>query len=311
MITLRDRIQPYLQLRRSLGFKLQADGRYLVDFVTFMEERRASYVTHQHALDWACIRPTLRPATWAGRLTVVRCFARYLMSFDSRTQVPLMTALPHETRRARPHLYTDSQIRGILHAALQLPSSNVLWPQTLHCLIGLLSLTGMRVGEACNLELRDVDLQARVLTIRGAKFGKSRLVPLHQSTSEVLSIYIQRRKRHWQGRCPIPYLFGGITGKKLWVTDVGRVFRLISHQVGLRNAGDTHGPRLHDLRHRFATGTLVSWYHSGQDPECRLPLLSAYLGHAHCSDTYWYLNHSPELMKEAVRRLEKRWETRL
>jgi integrase/recombinase XerD len=308
MSSLRDTIPAYLQLRRSLGFKLYFDERQLYEFAAFMDERHAPYITHQLALEWACIRPTLRPASWAARLTIIRCFSRYLISFEPRTQIPLITALPHQTKRARPYLYTDAQIRSVLHAALKLPSSNALWPWTLHCLIGLLVVTGMRVGEACNLELRDVDLRMKILTIKGAKFGKSRLVPLHGSTCKALSAYIQRRTQYWQGRLAIPQLFTGITGKKLWVTDVGRFFRRLSHQVGLRRPGDRVGPRLHDLRHRFATGTLVRWYRAGQEPERRLPLLSAYLGHAHCSDTYWYLNHSPELMREAVRRLEHRWE---
>jgi len=81
-------------------------------------------------------------------------------------------------------------------------------------------------------------------------------------------------------------------------------------QIGLRGISDHHGPRLHDMRHRFATNTLVAWYRSNQDPECLLPILSAYLGHVHVADTQWYLSSSPELMREAMRRLEHRWEDR-
>lgn len=84
----------------------------------------------------------------------------------------------------------------------------------------------------------------------------------------------------------------------------------LSRQIGLRGPADRRGPRLHDLRHRFATQTLWRWYRTGQDPERRLPVLSAYLGHVHVSDTYWYLSAWPELMREARRRLERRWEER-
>jgi integrase len=91
-------------------------------------------------------------------------------------------------------------------------------------------------------------------------------------------------------------------------SQIHRTFNVLSRQIGLRGASDSHGPRLHDLRHRFATNTLVNWYRSDQDPERRLPLLSAYLGHVHIADTQWYLEGTPELMREAMRRLEHRWE---
>jgi integrase len=92
--------------------------------------------------------------------------------------------------------------------------------------------------------------------------------------------------------------------------DIRRTFYALSRQIGLRGPFDSHGPRLHDLRHRFATNTLVRWYRSNQDPERKLPLLSAYLGHVHVADTQWYLSGSPELMRAAMHRLEHCWEDR-
>ena len=183
-----------------------------------------------------------------------------------------------------------------------------LRPWTYYCLFGLLSVSGLRLGEARNLELQDVDLEAAVLTIRGAKFGKSRLVPLHASTCKVLADYIARRKRHWANRPVSSYLFVSTWGNRLDSGDIHRTFYALSRQIGLRGVADSHGPRLHDMRHRFATNTLVMWYRANQDPERRLPILSAYLGHVHVADTQWYLSASPELMREAMRRLEHRWE---
>jgi integrase len=185
-----------------------------------------------------------------------------------------------------------------------------LRPWTFYCLFGLLSVTGLRLGEARNLELHDVDLKTGVLTIRGAKFGKTRLVPLHASTCTVLADYLARRQRHWMGRTVSSYLFLSSWGNRLDGGEIHRTFYALSRQIGLRGLSDSHGPRLHDMRHRFATNTLVRWYRSGQDPERRLPLLSAYLGHVHVADTQWYLEGSPELMREAMRRLEQRWEGR-
>jgi integrase/recombinase XerD len=92
--------------------------------------------------------------------------------------------------------------------------------------------------------------------------------------------------------------------------DIYRTFYALSRQIGLRGPSDNQGPRLHDLRHRFATNTLVRWYRCNQDPERLLPILSAYLGHVHVADTHWYLSDSPELMREAMRRVEHSWEGR-
>jgi integrase len=186
--------------------------------------------------------------------------------------------------------------------------SSALLPWVYYCLFGLLSISGLRLSEARNLKLQDVDLDNGVLTIRGTKFGKTRLVPLHPSTCKVLAEYIDRRQRHWAERTVSPYLFVSSWGNRLDSGRIHRAFYALSRQIGLRGASDSHGPRLHDLRHRFATKTLVNWYRSGQDPERRLPLLSAYLGHVHVADTQWYLEGAPELMREAMCRLEQRWE---
>jgi len=311
MNTLRQAVQEYLSLRRELGFKLKDAGKELLDFVTFMEQHRASYITQALALAWAQRPLNVQPAYWAHRLSVVRAFARHRSAADPRTQIPAPGLLPFQPKRARPYLYSNDEIRSLLRAAREMPcryERGELRPWTYYCLFGLLSVTGLRLGEARNLELQDVDLEAAVLTIRGAKFGKSRLVPLHTSTCQVLADYIARRNRHWHARPVSSYLFVSSWGNRLDGGDIHRTFYALSRQIGLRGDTDHHGPRLHDLRHRFATNTLLTWYRSNQDPERRLPILSAYLGHVHVADTQWYLNGSPELMREAMRRLEQRWE---
>jgi integrase len=310
MNTLRQAVEEYLSLRRGLGFKLQHAGKDLLDFVTFMEQHRASYVTQALALAWAQQPLNVQPAYWAQRLSVVRGFARHRSATDPRTQIPQQGLLPFHPKRARPYLYSVDEIRRLLGAALKMPcryERGELRPWIYYCLFGLLSVSGLRLGEACNLELQDVDLKAAVLTIRGAKFGKSRLVPLHASTCKVLADYIARRNRHWAARPVSSYLFVSSWGNRLDGGEIHRTFYTLSRQIGLRGAADSQGPRLHDMRHRFATNTLVMWYRSNQDPERRLPILSAYLGHVHVADTQWYLNASPELMREAMRRLEHRW----
>jgi integrase len=311
MTTLRQAVQEYVSMRRDLGFKLHEAGKGLPDFVSFMERHRASHITQALALSWAQQPLNVQPSHWARRLSFVRGFAHYYSAIDPRTQIPAQGLLPFQPKRARPYLYSDAEIRSLLRAALNMPccyERGKLRPWVYYCLFGLLSVSGLRLSEARNLEIRDVDLGAAVLTIRGAKFGKARLVPLHASTCEVLADYIGRRKRHWAQRTVSSYLFVSSWGNRLDGGDIHRTFYALSRQIGLRGLSDSHGPRLHDFRHRFATRTLVHWYRSNQDPERKLPLLSAFLGHVHVADTQWYLSGTPELMREAMRRLEHRWE---
>jgi integrase len=313
MNTLHQAIQDYLTMRRDLGFKLREAGDGLLEFAAFMRRRHAAYITSELAVAWAQEPRDATPAHWAQRLSFVRGFARYRSATDPRTQIPPSGLLPFHPRRPRPYLYSDEEISRLLRAALAMRCRcrrDAFRPRLFHCLFGLLSVTGLRLSEALNLTLSDVDLDAAVLTIRGAKCGKDRLVPLHASTCQVLSGYLAERGIIWADRPGSSYVFASKRGNRLDVGDVHRTFYALSRQIGLRGPSDSHGPRLHDMRHRFATNTLVRWYQREQDPERLLPVLSAYLGHVHVADTQWYLDGSPELMREAMRRLEHCWEGR-
>jgi len=170
-------------------------------------------------------------------------------------------------------------------------------------------VTGIRVSEALNLLNRDVDWVERTLTIRGTKFGKSRLVPLHRSTMKVLAEYVKQRDRIFPSRPDSSFLVNH-RGRQLVRSTLSITFYALSRMIGLRSSSSSHGPRLHDFRHRFATDTLLRWYRNGDDPMRRLPILSTFLGHTSIFHTYWYLTATPELMGAASKRLENRWEGR-
>jgi integrase/recombinase XerD len=310
MNPLRESIQDYLALRRSLGFKLRDAGICLAKFAGFLEDRSATRITTQLALEWAQQSQTVLPSTCAQRLGYIRGFARHHAANDPQTEIPPPGLLPFQPRRARPYLYSEEEITHLLQCALELLPLGGLRPLTYHCLLGLLSVTGMRIGEAIRLQIEDVDLQAGLLTIRGTKFGKSRLVPIHRSTQAVLAEYRTLRDRCLANLCASSCFFITSRGHHLDIGDVHRTFYKLSRRIGLRAANASHGPRLHDFRHRFAVQTLLNWYRSGEDAERRLPVLSTYLGHVHVADTYWYLSSCPELMEQAVTRLEQHWEGR-
>ncbi len=309
MNTLGQALSEYLELRRGLGFKMQDAGRLLPRFVAFMAERQAPHITARLSLEWAQQAQTVQPAEWARRLCFVRGFARYRSATDGRTEVPPSELLPHRSTRAKPHIYTEQEVQRLLDAALQLPTtwpSTPLRPWVFHCLLGLLSVTGLRISEALDLKLDDVDLDLGVLTIRAAKLGRWRLVPIHASTVVVLAGYLRRREQFLGGTAS-HFVFISNRGTRLDIGRVHRAFYTLSWQIGLRAHGASNGPRLHDFRHRFAVMTLVRWYQSGADPARKLSVLSTYLGHVYVAGTYWYLSAWPELMAQAMVRLERRW----
>jgi integrase len=307
MSTWRKAVEDYIAMRRSLGFKLRDLGAGLLKFVSFLEQHEASHITVALAMQWARQDSAAPPTEWARRLSYVRGFARHWSAHDPQTEIPPWGLLPHRHGRARPYLYSAEEVRRLLQAARKLQPAHTLRSRTYYCLLGLLSVTGLRISEALNLRSEDLDLAQGILTIRGAKFGKSRLVPIHASTRKVLSGYASRREVWLAGR-DVPFFFVSTRGTRLNGKEAWRTFCILSRQIGLRGASASHGPRLHDFRHRFAVQTLVQWYRSGQDVERRLPILSTYLGHSHIRHTYWYLSAYPELMGLAVKRFEEHWE---
>ena len=182
MSTLRELRLDYLALRRGLGFKLHTDGTGLLSFVEFMEHAQADYISTERALAWAQLPTSVQPAQWSRRLRFVRGFARYCSAFDARTEIPSAELLPFRAQRPTPYFFTDNDIERLLQAALQFPAKAPFVNWTFYCLLGLLSVSGLRISEALGLTLDDVDLDEGVLTIRSSKFGKSRLIPLHDTT---------------------------------------------------------------------------------------------------------------------------------
>jgi len=295
-------LDDYLALRRSMGFKLTRHEQELRKFIAFLSTQNAGFITTELALSWAQMSRHTTQATRAQRLGMVRDFARYLCATDPRTEVPPQGLLPAQPQRTQPYIYTEDQISRLVQQAAKLDPAEGLRPHTHSTLLGLLAVTGMRIGEAMALNRNDVDLKEGVLTVRQSKFNKTRLIPVHPSTQRALRTYV--RHRDWLD--PVrscESFFLSDSGGCLYYELVWRAFARVSRQIGLRGPTQSHGPRIHDLRHTFAVRTLINWYRSGINPEQRLPLLSAYLGHAKVSDTYWYLSAVPELLGTVSARL--------
>jgi integrase len=297
-------LKDYIAIRRGLGFQLRLPAGYLRNFVAFLQAEGASHITTELALRWAIQPAKAQPSTWAWRLGIVRRFATWHNATEPRTEIPPEGILSHRYQRKTPHIYSDEEIEKLLRRAEQLPSSKALRAHTYMTLFGLLAVSGMRVNEAVGLDRQDVDLDHGILTIRRTKFGKSRHVPVHTSTVDALKKYAETRDRVFSA--PSTHAFF-LSERGTRITDcmARYTFAKLSQQLGLRAMAKGHGrgPRLHDMRHRFAACTLINWYRAGLDVERELPKLTTYLGHVHVNETYWYLEAVPELLQLATDRL--------
>lgn len=302
MNDLRTAVEEYLAVRRKLGFKLYQPGILLHNFVLFAEQEGASFITTELALRWATQPKDAQPVWHAIRLGVIRRFAKYRSAVDPRTEIPPQKLLSASYHRKPPYIYNDDEIRRLIKAAQSLFSPKGLRASTYSTLFGLLVVTGMRGKEAIGLDRNDVNLTESILIVRDSKFGKSRFVPIHPSTQKVLQHYAVLRDKI-RPRLKSQAFFVSEDGVPLTKWSVRWNFIKLSCQIGLRGPNDSHGPRLHDLRHRFAIQTLIAWYRSGMDIEQNMPKLSTYLGHRHVSDTYWYISAVPELLQLATLRL--------
>ena len=298
---IRSYLDQYLTTRRALGFKLKREGRLLEQFVAFLGTEHADRITLEVAVRWATQPADADPSWWGTRLAAVRGFTRWLVAFAPDTEVPPPDVLPVSSRRAEPYPYTDADIAALMAAAGRLRSP--LRAATYRTLIGLLAVTGMRVGEAIAMDRGDLDRAEGLVVVRHAKFDKSREVALHPSTMDALHDYTRVRDSACPGPVEPAFFISG-NGTRLIYNNIHFVFHRLVGEIGLPVLSSRCRPRIHDLRHRFAVTTLMRWYHAGEDLPVRMPQLSTYLGHAAPSDTYWYLRAAPELMSIAAQRLE-------
>lgn len=302
MSTLGTLLQEYLTIRRAMGFKLERDAKILEQFIDYLDARGQQTITTEHALAWAR-SPQSADSRWhAARLSMVRGFAVHVHAIDHAHQVPPRDlVLAHKSHRVVPFLYTDAEITALVQAAGR--ASPPLRAATYQCLIRVLAVTGMRIGEAIGLDRADFDVDAQVLTVREAKFGKSRQVPLHPTSAAGLVDYLRLRDQ-LAPRPRTDALLLSTNGHRLRYQRVWAIFHGLVDQAGLvpRSPGCT--PRIHDLRHTFAVSTLLDWYRGDADVQAMMPRLSTYLGHTDPKHTYWYLSAAPQLLALAAERLD-------
>lgn len=304
MTALREIAEDYLRMRRALGYKLKISGWQLEKFVSYLEQTGATTVTIENAVAWATSAGT-DSSYWATRLSIARQFARHMQTLDPACEVPPAQLLPYRAPRAIPYLYEPEEIVALMHAASRLEPA--LLAANYQTLIGLLAVSGLRLGEAIRLDRGDVDVRHGLLRIIDSKFGKSREVVLHDTTMHALSEYGRLRDRRFpQPRCQA--FLVSLRGTRLRAGCIHHMFPRLVQAAGLKPRSPRRRPRPHDLRHAFAVRTLLEWYRDGVDVQARLPLLSTYMGHVNPASTFWYLTAAPELLQLVADRLESSME---
>lgn len=290
-------LNEYLQLRRTLGYKLKYPGMILPQFISYLETAGTEIITTELAISWARLRHNVQPILLAKRLGAVRGFAKYMQAIDKTHEVPPRDVFGASQQRPVPYLWSNADIKRLMQGTEKIKP--VMLGVSCKTLFGLLSASGMRIGEALSLELDDVNLINNVITIREGKFGRPRLVPLHESTANALEFY-STLCEDFRSR-PRPF-FISQSGSRLRYPVVRNHFNQITASLGLRTI-DVH-PRIHDLRHTFAMASLISWLRSGADVNALMPVLSTYLGHVSPASTWWYLQASPKLMELGAAKLD-------
>jgi integrase/recombinase XerD len=303
------RLQAFLETRRT-GNDNRDPGRqkilFYLDRFFLAEMKSGQPLTREVAERFNESMAHLSTGTRINRLSVLRQFCMYLSHFDPRTCIIYRSYLPRRSRPA-PYIYTRKEVRKIMAAAQKLGPRGSLRPIVVSTLIGLLYATGIRIGEALNLTLSDINLRRRLIEIREGKFKKSRYVPLSPSTTKQMRAYLERRRKAGFSTAPTAHVFLSMTGKKHVYPSFATVFLEIVRGLGIRRPKGERGPRIHDLRHTFAVNRLLAWYRQGVNLGSKLPLLSTYLGHSTVTGTEVYLHATAQLLESAGRRFHARF----
>jgi integrase/recombinase XerD len=300
-------ITDYVAFRAARGFQLQRRiERLLTQFADRLPHDRDDGLLFSEAdtLAWAHEPAGRSPGWMATRLSTVRGFAAYLAGSGLPVGVPAARQGPSGSRRATPYLYSSADIADLIAAADR--RFTPLRAATMKTLVGLLAVTGLRIGEAVALTIGDLDLEQGIVLIRHAKYGRQRIVRLEASARLALAGYLSFPARCRRSTGPDHAVFVTVQGNPLNEHTAQGAFSTMVKEAGLpTRAGRC--PRLHDFRHTFATQTMIDAYRSDGDPVRTLTLLSVWLGHSNPADTYWYLQAAPEIAAVAARRLEPNW----
>jgi integrase/recombinase XerD len=291
----------HVKRMRTLGFRYRHEYR-LQHFDRFLQRRAGAAKQPLCSLvyEYSALAPSA--VTKLQRIAVGRVVAAALNRRGIATPMPRADRLLHQQalrEKRRPYIYTEHEIRRLLHTALELPSPLAPYrPQTVYTMLVLAYCAGLRLAEISSLTLGALDLPEGAIEIRNTKFFKSRRLPLSATALEALRTYMAVRRKVGAPNRPDAPLFWHARGPYHYVT-VGALMALVIRRAGLKKQRGRIGPRIHDIRHAFVVHRMTKWYREGINPENRLPYLATYLGHRSVHSTRVYLTVTQELIRRA------------
>jgi len=294
----------HLTLRRSLGY-LYVSSEYTLDaFDQFLAIHfpNCKVITRQMVVGYLDTTRHKLPLTRADHVSVIRQFCRFMLQFDLENYIPEKGLVGPARVQVNPYIFTQEEVLKVMQQAMKFNVKSKILPYTYSMIIGLLWVTGMRIGEVVRLRIEDIDTDNGILTIRQTKFFKSRMIPLLPSTTQELIAYIERRSCYGYSNTPADFVFINNRGKPCTIATTPKTLRTLMSRAGLKT-DKNRTPRVHDLRHSFATRWLMDIYQSGKDPNVYLPVLATYLGHTNIANTQVYLHPSLELLGIAGEKL--------
>lgn len=303
---LQELVEAYIEFKASLGMRYRSQSAVLRAYCRAMGDIDIKDVRSDAVLVFITGDGPVT-TRWLECYRVLNGFYRYAIErgFTKRSPLPMDT--PKHPPPFVPHVYTVDELKRLVAATdiLQTPLSPML-AQTIRSLLLLLYGTGMRIGEALSLTLRDVDLRNSVLTVRDGKFFKDRVVPIGPRLALVLNDYLSCRRQ-----LPMPdgdksAFLATRTGLHLNYKRVNKLFCRLRRAAQIqRESTARYQPRIHDIRHASAVHRVIAWYRAGAEVQRLLPQLATYLGHVDLRSTQQYLSMTPELLREASMRFDR------
>lgn len=299
-------INRHLELRRSLGFIYKAAEYNLDEFDQYLNKNfpKCKTISREMVLGFLDSKPQNSPKTRSQHISSLRQFCRFMFQFDIDTYIPERTLVKHANSEIEPYIFTEEEIKQLIYQTQNMKvNGNKLLPHTYATIIGLLWVTGMRIGEVVRLKVEDLDIIEGIITVQQTKFFKSRIIPLSLSSNQALIRYKKQRAIAGYSEAPDTPLFYNRRGKPCITATTPRTIKELIIRAGIKTAsGKT--PRVHDIRHSFATRWVLDFYRNDKDPTVYLPVLATYMGHANIANTQVYLHPSIELLNLASQQLQ-------
>lgn len=299
------RIKQHLELRKSLGFIYRSVKYDLDEFDCHLAKHfpKCKTISREMIISYLDCTHHFQPKTRVQKVVNLRQFCRFMFQFDPNTYIPEKGLIGPAEVQVKPHIFTEDEIVKLIEQTENLYRKHKLLPHTYATIIALLWVTGMRIGEVVNLKIEDIDTINGIIYVRETKFFKSRLIPISESSTQALIKYRKKRKKFGYSEEPGTPFFFNNRGKPCITATAPRTIKMLMIRAGLKTIQGKI-PRVHDIRHTFATRWLLDFYQSGKDPTACLPVLATYLGHANIANTQVYLHPSIELLNIAGKKLQ-------